>query len=73
MRDFYQSQITIIMAIATLKEPYATFSGSLFARDDVYARMLNGKCILQRKPTKASQKQKAMRKAFADRWAGRHP
>ena len=34
------------MAIATLKEPYATFSGSLFARDDVYARMLDGKCIV---------------------------
>lgn len=59
------------MAIVTLKEPYATFMGSLFTRDDVYARMLNGQCILQRKPRKASEKQKAMRKAFAEKYAGR--
>lgn len=59
--------------IATLIEPYATMSGSLSVQSDKYARMYRGKCIIQRKPTKSSPKQRIMRRNFARLYAGRHP
>ena len=61
------------MAIAVLREPYKEFRGSAFFDDSVYARMLNGRCILQRKPRKQSEKQKRMREAFAEKYGKRKP
>ena len=59
------------MAIAVLREPYKEFRGSAFLDDQVYARMVNGRCILQRKPRRQSEKQRQMRKAFAEKYAGK--
>ena len=61
----------LIMAIAVLREPYKEFRGSAFLDDQVYARMVNGRCILQRKPRRQSEKQRQMRKAFAEKYAGK--
>ena len=41
------------MAIANLIDPIAELRGQLKNTDKVYARMLNGKCVLQRKPNRA--------------------
>ena len=41
------------MAIVTLIRPFAEMHGSLKSRDNVYTRMLNGKCIIQRKPDRS--------------------
>ena len=54
--------------IATLIEPYATMSGSLFEEDDKYVRMLNGKCVLQRKPRRQSALQARLRKQFGEKY-----
>ena len=62
----------INMAIATLQEPYDAMHGSLSKRDRVYPRMLNGRCIVQGKPTHPTPKQIAAREAFKRKYAGRH-
>ena len=52
--------------IATLIEPYATMRGSVSKRDKLYTRMLNGRCIIQHKPRRASPAQQAHRHEFGD-------
>ena len=59
--------------LATLIEPYATMRGTIARTDNKYTRMYRGKCILQSKPTKSTPKQRAMRLAFGQLYAGRHP
>lgn len=58
------------MAIAKLTDPIAELRGQLKNSDTVYARMLNGKCVLQHKPQHSSPKQQAMRKAFGEKYKG---
>ena len=50
--------------IATLIEPYATVRGSISKRDKLYTRMLNGRCLIQHKPRRASPAQRAHRDWF---------
>ena len=38
---------------------------------DYYCRMVHGKQVIQHRPRKQSERQKAMRKHFAQQWAGR--
>jgi len=52
------------MAKATFIEPIATLSGAISPDDRFYVRVLNGKCILQRKPTVRSSRRKAACEAF---------
>lgn len=40
--------------IATLSQPYATVRGLLSQSDGKYARMLGGKCVIQRRPNRKS-------------------
>lgn len=54
--------------IATLIEPYATMSGSISQEDDKYVRMLNGKCIVQRKPRRQSALQARLREQFGEKY-----
>ena len=58
------------MAIVTLKRPIAEARGILKKRDRYYIRMLDGQCIVQRRPKCYSEKQRAMRKAFGARYSG---
>ena len=60
------------MAIVTLREPYKSFIGSICKADKYYVRFFRGHFVIQRKPTKRSNKQKAMREEFGRRWAGKH-
>jgi len=52
------------MAKATFIEPIATISGAISPDDRFYVRVLNGKCILQRKPTVRSSRRKEACEAF---------
>ncbi len=56
------------MAIATLKEPFKDFHGSLSKEDKYYVRMYRGQCVLQHKPQKCLEKQRLMREAFGRDW-----
>lgn len=60
------------MAIVKLTTPIKALRGQLCKYDDVYLRMLGGKCILQSKPKRATCKQQAMRQAFAEKYKGKH-
>ena len=42
------------MAIATLIRLFSELRGTLKSHDAVYARMLNGHCIIQRKPDRSA-------------------
>ena len=42
------------MALVTLIRPFAALRGTLKSHDSVYTRMLNGKCVMQRKPDRSS-------------------
>ena len=52
------------MAEVELSDPIGALRGDLRKRGDLYARMLCGKCVIQKKPRRSSEKQRAMRKAF---------
>lgn len=60
------------MAIVKLTTPIKALRGQLSKYDDVYLRMLGGKCILQSKPKRTTYKQQAMRQAFAEKYKGKH-
>lgn len=59
------------MAIAKLTDPIEELRGQIRKNDPVYVRMLNGQCIIQSKPQRSSAKQKAMRKAFGEKYKGK--
>ena len=61
------------MAEVRLSEPRGALRGDLRKKGELYARMLYGRCIVQRKPRRSSEKQRAMRRAFVLRYAGSHP
>lgn len=61
------------MAEVRLSEPIGALRGDLRKKGELYARMLYGRCIVQRKPRCSSEKQRAMRRAFGLRYAGSHP
>jgi len=61
------------MATAKLIYPFQAIHGQLKASDRYYCRMLNGQCILQRKPRRSTPAQRAMRHAFGQRYQGTHP
>ena len=61
------------MAEVRLLEPIGALRGDLRKKGELYARMLYGRCIVQRKPRHSSEKQRAMRRAFGLRYAGSHP
>ena len=61
------------MAEVELSDPIGTLRGDLRKRGDLYARMLYGKCVIQKKPRRSSEKQRAMRKAFGSRYGGKPP
>jgi len=60
------------MATAKLTYPFKAIHGQLKASDRFYCRMLYGRCILQRKPRRSTPAQRAMRRAFAQRYQGAH-
>ena len=59
------------MAIAKLIDPIEALRGQIRKNDQVYVRMLNGKCIIQSKPQRSSAKQQAMRKNFGEKYKGK--
>ena len=61
------------MAEVRLLEPIGALRGDLRKKGELYARMLYGRCIVQRKPRRSSEKQRAMRRTFGLRYAGSHP
>ena len=61
------------MAEVELCAPIGALRGDLRKRGDLYARMLCGKCVIQKKPRRSSEKQRAMRKAFGSRYGGKPP
>ena len=56
---------------AKLRYPFSAVHGTLTSDDNAYVRMYRGKCIIHRKPTKQSERQRAMRAAFGAKYAGR--
>ena len=54
------------MAEVRLSEPIGALRGDLRKKGELYARMLYGKCVIQKK-------QRAMRKAFGSRYGGKPP
>lgn len=60
------------MAKVKLCMPVAEIHGAMSEKDPVYHRVLNGENIMQAKPRRQSEKQRAMRKAFAEKYAGKH-
>lgn len=61
------------MAVVSYLEPIAALRGDLRKKGGLYARVVHGRCIVQRKPRQSSEKQRAMRQAFGARYGGRHP
>ena len=61
------------MAEVELSAPIGALRGDLRKRGDLYARMLYGKCVIQKKPRRSSEIQRAMRKAFGSRYGGKPP
>ena len=56
------------MAIAKLTYPLEELRGVLQKSDDVYVRMMHGKCVVQRKPKMKSKKRIAACKAFGRKY-----
>ena len=48
------------MAEVRLSEPIGALRGDLRKKGELYARMLYGKCVIQKKPRRSSEKQRAM-------------
>ena len=51
------------MAEVRLSEPIGALRGDLRKKGELYARMLYGKCVIQKKPRRSSEKQRAMTRA----------
>lgn len=60
------------MAKGILCEPVKQISGTINKGCGTYFRVLNGQQLIQACPRKTTPKQEAMRKAFAERYAGKH-
>lgn len=54
----------------TCHYPIQSLQGTL--TEGYYCRVLNGKNIIQRKPRRQSDRQRAMREQFGKRWGGKH-
>lgn len=55
-----------------LEIPVKEIHGSIDPQSEVYYRVLNGVQIVQHKPRVTSEKQKAWRKIFGERYQGKH-
>ena len=62
------------MEIVTLKRPIAEARGILKKRDRYYIRMLDGQCIVQRRPNRkghvATEKERRHQMEFVRKWGG---
>jgi len=63
--------VNVFMAIVTFIRPIKEIRGMLKKGDTYYVRQLYGQWIVQRCPRKTSEKQRAMRQAFGERYGGR--